>query len=195
VEADDAKKLGIAGVVVVALAGIITAAIQFRPWESRISPPEGGPSLTPASQAPRTETEAVKDIVRKTQILEFLTVYTNPRSFDSQKLLKTLEPYYVPSTEGGSAAANVIEQTQKLRQSGRHYSKDESRLISMEFDQPAFSGTDVVTVTTRELWFLPFYERNKKLPRKPEVSSRVTYRLRKIEGHWKLESTTNLYHR
>lgn len=143
-------------------------------------------ALTSQEDPDRVEIERV---VRESQLLETLTFYTNPKSFDKDQLSK----YWVPIDQGGKAITKVEANVRNLLTNKLHYGK-ESRNVVFDFlsvdINPARNYADV---ETRERWYIPLYDENevRVADREPYYEGNpIDYSLRKIEGRWLIQSNS-----
>ncbi len=152
-----------------------------------------GASATPKNtrqeiRSPSDE-EAVKRVVRESQMLETLTFYAHPEQFDQEQL----KQYWLPATQGGKASAAVQDSINRLRNKKRHYGT-ESRNEQFDFRYVRiFSPRDYAEVGTTEIWFVPLYNEDgsRVLDRNVRLGPyTVDYILKKIDGVWLLEENS-----
>lgn len=152
-----------------------------------------GASATPKNtrqeiRSPSDE-EAVKRVVRESQMLETLTFYAHPEQFDQEQL----KQYWLPTMQGGKAFAAVQDSINRLRNKKRHYGS-ESKSEQFDFRYVRiFSPRDYAEVGTTEIWFVPIYndDGSRVLDRNVRLGPyTVDYILKKIDGVWLLEENS-----
>ena len=136
-----------------------------------------------------SDEEAVKRIVKESQMLEILTFYTHSEQFEQEQLKK----YWLPATQGGKAAKAVEDSVNRIQSKKQHYGS-ESRNEKFEFRYVRiYSPRDYAEVGTTETWFVPRYNENgsQVLNRNVRLGPyTVDYTLKKIDEVWLLEENS-----
>jgi hypothetical protein len=139
-------------------------------------------------EAPLDEAEA-RNVVKESQLVETLTLYTDPKAFDRKELSR----YWVPESQGGKEIKQVEASISRLLEKHWHYAR-ESKCELFEFRYArVYAPGDYAEVGTIERWHLPLHnedespvlERNVNLGPIP-----IDYGLKKINGVWLIEETT-----
>lgn len=136
---------------------------------------------------PTTDDAEIREVVKQSQMLEFLEFYGDPRNVNSHDLQK----YWLPGSE---AAKDIQICLQRLNRQKRHYGPG-SKLLDFDFRYVRIFN-DRAEVGTREHWFLPLIHADgtpvrSRLPDQGPYS--IDYTLRKVKSRWFLESTTTPY--
>jgi len=179
------------------LAAAVAAFLKYWPHELSDNH-SGGSKQEPAANGPIAEEQTVKSVVEQTQRLEFLKVYEHPseyRDLDTQTLIDSaLEGLFVSPRDGGSAAADIMEQIKKMAALHHHYGSS-SHVVRFDYDSVSFPTPETATVSTHEQWHLPIFDNSGQMARNSDISSDVKYKLKKVQGKWLLISATNRYRR
>lgn len=172
---------GILGIIGVIVSGLFIANRQ--PPAVQIPAERGSPSSSPAEEA------EVRRVVKESQLYECLGLYTEPKAFDRNQLRK----YWVMPEHGGQEVEKIEASIQRLLNKGWRYGKD-SKLERFEFRSVRISPRgDTADVETRERWYLPLYREDgsRVLERNAHLNTEPIYTLRKVNGIWLIQATTN----
>ena len=138
-----------------------------------------------------TDESQIRKVLRDSQFIEMLTIYTHPKTFDKT----LLDKYWVPADRGGDAVEKVQASVRRLLDKGWHYGDDsENEQFEIRSLQILSSG-DEAEVRTRERWYMPMVDEagNRVKERNPVLEFPVRYRLRKIDGRWLVQWSSGPY--
>jgi hypothetical protein len=141
-----------------------------------------------AEAASESEDESeMKQVVKNSQVSEFLNIYGDPQHFDRRQLSR----YWLPGSE---ARRDIDICLKHLNTEGWHYGVG-SKLVTFEFRYVRVFG-DRGEVGTIEHWYLPLFDLHglRVTKRNPDIGPyNVDYTLKKTNGQWFLETTTTPY--
>jgi DNA-binding winged helix-turn-helix (wHTH) protein len=173
------KKFVLAGIA--ALIVLIVSAVVWQRAANRSTTAGARQQI----RSPSDEAEVMR-VVKESQMLETLKIYTHPESFDHSQLDK----YWLSAEQGGKAIAQIEAAVKHLRDKGWRYS-DDSRLDIFDFRYVRiFSPRDYAEVGTSERWYVPTVRADGSRVENRNVYLGVydvDYTLRKVGGHWLLE--------
>src|SRR5215467_88299 len=130
------------GLPLIALVSTLTAGLLIRRSTQRFEEVE--------AHLPFEEQE-VKRVVTESQVYETLTIYTDPKSFDSSQLAE----YWVPEQLGGKEIKVVQTAVNHLLEQGWRYEKG-SRVELFQFRYiKVFAPGDHAEAGTIERWYIP----------------------------------------
>ena len=136
-----------------------------------------------------SDEEAVKKVVKDSQLLETLGFYEHPEQFDAELLKK----YWLPEESGGKAIAEVHKSIKRLLEKKYHYGSESKNEVFEIRTVRIFSPRDYAEVSTVEQWFVPIYNEDgsREINRNARLGPyTVDYTLHKIEGVWLLEENS-----
>jgi hypothetical protein len=176
----------IAGVFTIAAAIITGWCATHRKGSSE------NPKAVDEFHSPPDEAE-MKRIVKEAQLHE-LAQYKNPETFERHSLSK----YFLQPEEGGKAFDAIEASIARLLNRGWRYGK-EAKADAFDFRDVRLSPSgEFGEVRTRERWYIPLYRQDgeRVLERNVYVGPfDVDYTLRKLNGKWRIQSTSAPYAR
>jgi len=132
--------------------------------------------------------EAIRKVVRDSQMYESLVLYKNPSAFKEEDFDK----YWATELDVNTNydGRRIRESVKKLLDEGRHYG-DETRCEQFEFQSVEIDKSgDMALVKTLEKWFIAVYFNDGTLQKNKYVGPYfVSYVLRKIDGRWLIEKS------
>ena len=138
---------------------------------------------------PKNDEEAVKRVVKDSQIYESLVLYKNPSSFNEADLDK----YWTAELDVNSNfdRGKIKEAVRKMVDEGRRYG-DETKCEQFDFQTVDINRAgDMAAVKTLEKWFVAVYQTDGTLLRNRTIGPYfVNYTVRKIGGRWLIEKST-----
>jgi DNA-binding winged helix-turn-helix (wHTH) protein len=180
-----------ASIALITVMLLIAAFVIISKWRRNIEANKNNSTV----KEERTEISSpvdevrVKAVVQESQFFETLTLYTNPKAFDSSQLNK----YWVPAEQDGKEAKQVESSIQRLVSRGWHYGK-ESKAMLFEFRYAKiYAPGDQAVVGTLERWYLPVYKEDgtRVLDHNVYLGPIMPdYILRKINNEWLIQETS-----
>lgn len=130
----------------------------------------------------------IRQVVRDSQVFEFLTLDIHPDNYELQNV-----PYFwLPAESGGQEILKVGERLKRLKDENKRYG-GESRLERFDFIYvKIYAPGNRARAGTIERWYLPLYQNGILVPDRNVYLGpySVDYSLQKFDGRWLIESTT-----
>jgi hypothetical protein len=162
------------------------------PFGSLLLTSKLGESATPAEgstdEVGSIDEADVRQIVRDSQIRQFLDFYSDP----NHVVPRSLDAYWA---SGSTARSDVEAEWKYLLRQGWHYGSG-SKMMRFEFRYVRIFSPDYAEVGTVEQWYLPMVHRDGSRVRQRNADLgpyQIDYTLRRIRGSWLVESSTALY--